>query len=95
MNIYELSWTSQNEKEWISGRTNIEALKTYLATTGTDIIDLDDLDEIVEVPKENWSNMFVINNEFDPNNPNNKLEITFEEWMKENKTSEIIAGTMY
>lgn len=94
MKIYELRWTSQ-EKEWVSGRTAIEALKTYLATTDTSIIDLDDEDEIVEVPKEEWAKMTVRNTEYDENDPNDFEEMTFEEWMKQNKSSDIIAGTMY
>jgi trehalose/maltose hydrolase-like predicted phosphorylase len=95
MKIYEFRWTSQNEKEWVSGRTAIEALKTYLEITDTSIIDLDDEDEIVEVPKEEWSKMTVLNTEYDENDPDDFEEMTFEEWMKQNPGSDIIAGTMY
>ena len=95
MKIYELRWTSQDEKEWVSGRTVIEALKTYFATTDTSIIDLDDEDEIVEVAKEEWSKMTVRNTEYDENDPDDFEKMTFEEWMEQNQSSDIIAGTMY
>lgn len=95
MKIYELRQTSQDEKEWISGRTSIESLKTYFAITDTSIIDLDDEDEIVEIPKEEWPKMTVRNTEYDETDPDDVEEMTFEQWMKENPTSDIIAGTMY
>ena len=95
MKIFELKWTSQDEKEWVSGRTIIEALKTYLSVTSTDIVDLEDEDEITEVPKVEWSKMTVRNTEYDENDPDDFEEMTFEQWMKENTTSDIIAGTMY
>ena len=95
MKIYELRRTSQDQKEWVSGRTVIEALKTYFATTDTSIIDLDYEDEIIEVPKEKWSKMTVRNTEYDENDPDDFEEMTFEEWMKQNPSSDIIAGTMY
>ena len=95
MKIFELRWTSQDEKEWVSGRTIIEALKTYLSVTGTDIVDLEDEDEIIEVSKEEWSKMIVRNTEYDETDPDDFEENTFEEWMKQNPSSDIIAGTMY
>jgi len=95
LKIFELRWTSQDEKEWISGNTIIEALKTYLSVTGTDIVDLEDEDDIVELPKEEWSKMTVRNIEYDENDPDYFEEMTFEQWMKENPKSDIIAGTMY
>lgn len=95
MKIFELRWTSQDEKEWVSGRTLIEALKTYLSITGTDIDDLEDEDEIVEVPKEDWSKMIIRNANYSESNSDDFKEMTFEEWMKQNPSPDIIAGTMY
>jgi len=95
MKIFELNCSAQDEKEWIAANTNIEALKTYLSITGTDIIDLDDSDEITEVPEEKWEEMTVRNNDYDKNDPNDWQEKTFAQWMKENKSPDIIAGTMY
>ena len=82
-------------KNGVSGRTIIEALKTYLSVTGTDIVDLEDEDEIIEVSKEEWSKMIVRNTEYDETDPDDFEENTFEEWMKQNPSSDIIAGTMY
>lgn len=65
------------------------------SVTGTDIVDLEDEDEIIEVPKEQWSKMTVINTEYDESDPNDFEAMTFEEWMKQNPSSNIIAGTMY
>ena len=95
MKIFELRWTSQQEKEWVSGRTMIEALKTYLLTTGIDIVELDDDDDIVEVPKEEWSKLIVRNTEYNENDPDDVEEMTFEQWMEENQNPDVIAGTMY
>ena len=39
--------------------------------------------------------MTVKNNEYDENDSDDFNEMTFEEWMKRNPTSDIIAGTMY
>lgn len=88
MKIFEFRWTSQDEKEWVSGRTIVEALKTYKSVTGTDIEEMEDDDDIVEIPREKWG-------EYTVNEVDNDRIITFEQWMEENKSSDIIAGTMY
>lgn len=95
MKIFEFKWTSQDESEWVAANTLIEALKTYLATTGMDITELEDDDEIIEVPKEKWPELNVRNTDFDPKDPDDWEEQTFEQWMGENHTPGIIAGTMY
>jgi len=89
MKIFELKWNKQDEKEWIAAHTNIEAIKTYLSITSTDICDLDDEDEISEVHKDQWGKMTITNDdsELEPQ--------TFEEYMKDCKHPDIIAGTMY
>jgi hypothetical protein len=84
MRIFEIIH-QDGEKEWVSGETNIEALRTYLNTTEADLFDMDGA-EIVELQKEKWSQYTVKDEEG---------TITFEQWMKENKDSDIIAGTMY
>lgn len=87
LRVFELRWTGQ-EKDWVCAHTNIEALKTYLNITGTDISDLEYEDEIVELPKEKWPGMTIRNSD--------KGDIkTFEEYMKTATTPDIIAGTMY
>lgn len=92
LKIFELRWTEQGEKEWMCARTNIEALKCYLNITDTNIIELDDLDEIVEIPKEKWSEYKVVNPDHDGDD---WKEMTFEDWMEGRTDPDIIAGTMY
>lgn len=95
LKIFELRWTNIGEKEWMAARTNIEALKCYFNITSTDIADLDDLDEVVEVPKEKWSEMTIRNSEYDSGDPSDWEIKTFEEYMKDQTGPDIIAGTMY
>ncbi len=95
MKIFELRWTAQDEKEWIAADTNIEALKFYLSESSMDIDELDDIDEIVEVPKEDWSKISVRNGEYDEKDPDDWESKTFEEYMKDVHSPELIAGTMY
>lgn len=92
LKIFELRWTEQGEKEWMCARTNIEALKCYLNITSMDIIDLDDMDEIIEIPKEKWPEYKVVNHDYDGDD---WKEMTFEEWMVGRTAPDIIAGTMY
>lgn len=95
LKIFELRWTSQGEKEWVCARTNIEALKFYLNFTDMGIGELDDADEIIEIPKEKWTEYKVGNSEYDEKDPTDWQEKTFEEFMKDQTAPDIIAGTMY
>ena len=79
----------------MAARTNIEALKCYFNITSTDIVDLDDLDEVVEVPKDKWSEMTIRNVDYDSKYPDDWQTKTFEEYMKDQIYADIIAGTMY
>ncbi|MFW5830791.1 MAG: hypothetical protein ACOCVA_00980, partial [Prolixibacteraceae bacterium] len=63
--------------------------------TGTDLTDLEETDEIVEVPHEKWKEMEVRNIDYDKADPNDWHTKTFEEWMNENNKPDVIAGTMY
>lgn len=95
MKVFELRWNAQDEKEWIAAHTNIGAIKTYLSITSTDITDLDDEDEIVEIPKEEWSKITIRNSEYDKTDPDDFETQTVEEYMKDCKSPNLIAGTMY
>jgi hypothetical protein len=95
MKIFELRWNSQDEKEWIAANTNIEALKFYCSETSTDLHELEDEDEIVELPREKWAEMNVRNTDYDETDPDDWEEKTFEEFMKDITRPDIIAGTMY
>ena len=95
LKVFELRWNAQEEKEWVADFTNIGALKTYCSITSTDLIDMDDADEIVEVPESEWPKMTIKNTDFDPEDPNDKETQTFAEWMDGRTEPDIIAGTMY
>ncbi len=95
MKVFELRWIAQDEKEWIAANTNIGALHAYFRITGTDFSDLDEDDEIVEIPKEEWSKITIRNSEYDPNDPEDFESQTIEEFMKDCKSPDLICGTMY
>lgn len=95
LKVFELRWTKQEEKEWIAANTNIEAIQTYLSITDMSIHELDSDGEIVEIPPEKWPNMTVRNSEYNPNDPDDVEEETFEQVMARLTTPDIIAGTMY
>src|SRR5574341_879183 len=92
LKIFELRWSKIGEKEWIAARTNIEALKYYFSITSTDMNDLDDEDEVIEVPKEKWGEMTIRNSDYNSNDPDDWATKTFEEYMKEQIHPDIIAG---
>jgi hypothetical protein len=92
LKIFELRWIKQGEKEWMAARTNIEAIKTYLSITGTDIVDLDPEDEIVEIHRNEWGNYKIKNMDYDGDDWE---YMTFEEWIEGRTEPDIIAGTMY
>ena len=87
MKIFELRWAAQDEKEWIAAHTNIEALKVYESITDVSLVDMDDDDEIVELPKEKWAE-YTVKTEGEP-------AVTFAEWMDGTVKPDIICGTMY
>lgn len=80
MKVFEIKLTVDKKpaSEYVAANTNIQALQVYCATTG---IELDDLDEILEVPEEEWVNHKVINTDYDPFNPFDWESRTFEEIM--------------
>lgn len=90
LKIFELTWAKAGEKEWVCAHTNVEALKTYFNITGTYITDLDDEDEIVEIPKDKWHQYALRDSDSDP-----EITKTFKEIMKTKTVADIIGGTMY
>lgn len=90
MKIFEIRFEKEQEKAWIYALTNIDAIKTYCYVSGTDLIDFDETDDIVELPKEKWSEFTVTDEE----NEDSK-GVTFNQWIDENKDfgSDIIAVT--
>lgn len=83
------------ERELVSGKTVIEALKTYLYVTDIYLFEMDDNTEVIEIPKEKWPEINLINTEYNPNDPDDKENFTLEEYMRENTSSELIGGSAY
>lgn len=92
LKIFEFQWTSQGEKEWVCAHTIVEALKFYLSLTSMDMVDLEDDDNIIELPKEEWSKMTIRHTDPEEGEPETE---TFEEFMRGRIRPDIIAGTMY
>ncbi len=89
MKIFEFQWTKQDEKEWVAASSIVAAIREYCSTTGSDWVDWDDNDDIVEVPEDKWG-------EYKLNDPDDFDSVmTFAEWMKENPSGGMMCGTMY
>jgi hypothetical protein len=95
LKVFELKWNKSGDREWMCAYTNIQAIKEYCSITSTDLSDMDDVDEIIEIPKEKWCEYTINNSEYDKSDPDDWETKTFEEYMKDHKTPDIIAGTMY
>lgn len=92
--IYEFQ--INGEKEWICADTIFEALKFYHSLTDIDLVEFDDEDDIIEVPKEKWSSMNILNIEESRDDDGNYPIIeTFEQYMQHAQFTEIIATTCY
>jgi hypothetical protein len=92
LKIFELRWTKQEEKYWVCAKTNIQALMCYLNNCSMSLNDLDEADEIVEIPRNEWGNYKIKNMDYDGDDWE---YMTFEEWMEGRTEPDIIAGTMY
>lgn len=93
--IYEFQ--INGEKEWVCADTLVEALKTYCAITDMSITDFEDDDDIVEVPKEKWAEMEIVDTEAEYDEEKGYPVIkTFAEYMETEATrAEIIATTNF
>ena len=93
--IYEIQ--INGEKEWVCADTAIEALKTYNSITDITLTDFENNDDIIEVPKEKWSEMNIVDTDREYNNETGYPAImTFAEYMeKEAISADIIATTNY
>lgn len=89
MKVFELTFSNRSETLWVSGRTSIEALQTYLRDTDLSITDMDPVnDDISEVPLCMLKTITMTMGD--------GTEISLASWLKDNNSvSEIICGTMY
>ena len=85
------------EREWVCADTAIEALRMYSSITDITLADFDNDDDIVEVPKEKWSEMNIVDTDGEYNNETGYPVITtFAEYMeKEAISANIIATTNF
>jgi len=93
--IYEIQISG--EKEWVCADTAIEALKAYSSITDITLTDFEDDDDIVEVPKEKWSEMNIVDTDGKMDDEGNyPVVMTFSEYMEKEATSaDIIATTNF
>lgn len=94
MRLFELKYNG--ETEWIAATTNIHALKVWSALTDNGISELDNEDEIREIPVEDWPTLTIGNQEYDSEDPNDWETKTLAEYMATEVTEAVvIGGSMY
>lgn len=92
MKVFEITWNT-GSIEWVAAPSLLGAIKFYCSETVFDISDIEDDDEIREVPESEWKNMKIANTEYDPEDPNDKEYFTVDELMKEAPC--LLCGNMY
>lgn len=85
MGIFEIR--TGGEKVWVAANTNIHALKIHEFMSEMNLCEFENEDEIIEVPENKWSKMFVTD-EY------GKQLYSFKDWMKKNTKPDIIAMTV-
>ncbi len=65
MKIFQLKWINQDETEWIAAPSILAAIRAYCSDSGNLICELDDEDEISEIPECEWPK-YTIQNEDGP-----------------------------
>lgn len=90
MKIFEIRFEKEQEKAWVYALTNIDAIKTYCSVSGCDLVEFEKEDFVFEIPKEQWKDFTVYDDESDELDKK-----TFEQWVSENEIygSDIIAIT--
>lgn len=91
--VFEIKHSKEDEEVWVAAYTNIHALSLYFSTCNMDMMDMEDEDEITQLPEEKWKEMVVTNT--DHNHEEGEWEkMTFEQYVKENGAG-VIAGTAF
>jgi len=83
MKVYQIKTQGETDTIACDGEV-LDVLKFYISET--DCL-LEDIEEVVEFPKENWKGMTLFFEEMEP--------VTLEEYMKGHTWNEIIASTDY
>lgn len=93
--IYEIKLN--DARFWVCANTAIEAIKTYLSTTDNYVFDLEDEDDIHEIPQESWGNYTLVDTEAEMDEEGNyPVIMTFADYMeKQAMDADIIATTAY
>ena len=93
--IYEIQ--INGEREWVCADTVIEALRMYSSITDITLADFDNDDDIVEVQREKWSEMNIVDTDGEYNNETGyPVIMTFAEYMKKAAIlAKIIATTNF
>jgi len=94
LRIFEIRYTASGEKEWVCAYTNIQALQLHMMYCGLSFYDYDSNDEIVEIPRDQWANFNIRNDDWDEESADWQTK-TFEEYMIGKTEPDIITGTMY
>lgn len=92
MKIYEFQ--VEGEKVWIAATTMISAFQTYCNRMGVSIEEMDYEDDVIEIPKEQWSELTVKNTDYDPEDKDDWESMTFEEAIKNMKNPDLVALTI-
>lgn len=87
LKIFEIYWTRLNEKSWVSAESNIHAIQVYCQEKGFELSYFDGDEEIDELPKSQWDEYFVTDDDDD------ETETSFTEFMKNNQEPCVIAET--
>lgn len=86
MKIFEFRF-GDGERTWITANTNIHALITMAGMEDWNMTDLDELDEIIEIPGSEWENYNIVDEDGEP-------FMTFKECVEEYNFPDIICSTI-
>lgn len=81
------------ESEWLCAHTVFEALKFYHSLNDLCIVDFENEDDIIEIPRNEWKNHNIVDFDEMDDDGNYKVIETFEECMKGRVSADIIAST--
>ena len=87
LKIFQITYNG-GDKDWISAKTNIQALQVHSDFTGISLIEFATDDEIIEIPEKDWPK-FIIKNEDGTDRE------SFSSFMARENKPDFIASTNY